>query len=200
MDWKKKIKKKQKQSAFFLCCKTWNTPLSLPLLLPPPQQSPSSRPTPPQTPTTCCCLSFFFQQRNLFCADSCGLDNNNNTISINSSSTVTIVIIVICTLNCFNVCAELDTPNNFFNNFMSHFTYIPIVSSDTTVCRGSARSLFTVVRWCQLSAPDAVTTSSPGNTLRVVFSSDWSVTYQGFSASYIVYDPHSGNSNRLNRY
>ena len=71
-------------------------------------------------------------------------------------------------------------------------TYIRTFAVDTST--ESPRSRLFVIRWCQLSAPDTITTSSPGNTLRVVFSSDWNVTYQGFSASYIVYDPYSGNS------
>ena len=49
-----------------------------------------------------------------------------------------------------------------------------------------------LLRYCGLSMPD--TTTSSGNSLRVVFSTDWSVTYQGFSAFYKTYDPYSGQS------
>ena len=73
-------------------------------------------------------------------------------------------------------------------------TYIRTMTFAVDTSTGSPRSRLFVIRWCQLSAPDNITTSSPGNTLRVVFSSDWSVTYQGFSASYIAYDPYSGES------
>ena len=115
--------------------------------------------------------------------------DNNNTISRIS---ISITILSFFAVNFFRTPRKQDIPMKF-EYVMPFFTYLCTVSPAFAIGRRSTRSLYNVVRWCQLSAPDTITTSSPGNTLRVVFSSDWSVTYQGFSASYIAYDPYSGN-------
>nr|KAG5698139.1 hypothetical protein BaRGS_001734 [Batillaria attramentaria] len=44
-------------------------------------------------------------------------------------------------------------------------------------------------QYCGVSAPDTITSTS--NTLTVTFYTDWSVTFEGFSASYVTYDPAS---------
>lgn len=51
-------------------------------------------------------------------------------------------------------------------------------------------NITTLFRYCGSSAPETIVSST--NSLRIVFRSDFIITFQGFSASYIAYDPSSG--------